>query len=62
MELIDGGKGGCSDLVRLGWLMRRMALDWTLSRRQRADFRAPPQMWEKYSKEGQIWNFYLNRR
>ena len=42
---------GWSDLVRLGLLMRRMALDWTLSRRQRVDFGAPPQMWEQYSKE-----------
>ena len=25
------------DLVRLGLLMRQMALDWTLSRRQRVD-------------------------
>ena len=31
--------------------MRRMALDWTLSRRQRVDFGAPPQTWEQYSKE-----------
>ena len=28
--------------MRLGLLMRRMALDWTLSRRQRVDFGAPP--------------------
>ena len=26
-------------------------LDWTLSRRQRVDFGAPPQTWEQYSKE-----------
>ena len=32
--------------MRLGLLMRRMALDWTLSRRQRVDFGAPPQTWE----------------
>ena len=44
------------DLVRLGLLMRQMALDWTLSRRQRVDFGAPPQTWEQYSKEGQIWD------
>ena len=30
--------------------MRRMALEWTLSRRQRVDFGAPPQTWEQYSK------------
>ena len=29
-------------LERFGLLMRRMALDWTLSRRQRVDFGAPP--------------------
>ena len=34
-------KRGWSDLVRLGLLMRRMALDWTLLRRQRVDFGAP---------------------
>ena len=38
---------GWRDLVRLGLLMRRMALDWTLSRKQRVDFRAPPQMWDR---------------
>ena len=31
---------GWSDLVRLGLLMRQIALDWTLSRRQRVDFGA----------------------
>ena len=36
----------------VGLLMRQMALDWTLSRRQRIDFGAPPQTWEQYSKEG----------
>ena len=40
----------------------RMALDWTLSRRQRVDFEAPPQTWEQYSKEGRIWNLYIVRR
>ena len=40
--------------MRLGLLMRRMALDWTLSRRQRVDFGAPPQTWKQYSKEGRI--------
>ena len=53
---------GWSDLVRLGLLMRRMALDWTLSRRQRVDFGAPPQTWEQYSKEGRIWDLYIDRR
>ena len=33
---------GWGDLVRLGLLMRRMVLDWTLSRRQRVDFGVPP--------------------
>ena len=42
-------------------LMRRMALDWTLSRRQRVDFGAPPQTWEQYSKEGRIWDLYIDR-
>ena len=28
--------------MRLGLLMRRMALDWILLRRQRVDFGAPP--------------------
>ena len=45
--------------MRLGLLMRRMALDWTLSRRQRVDFGAPPQTWEQYSKEGRIWDLYI---
>ena len=53
---------GWSDLVKLGLLMRWMALDWTLSRRQRVDFGAPPQMWEQYSKEGRIWDLYIDRR
>ena len=48
--------------MRLGLLMRRMALDWTLSRRQRVDFGAPPQTWEQYSKEGRIWDLYIERR
>ena len=39
--------------------MRRMALDWTLSRRQRVDFGAPPQTWEQYSREGRIWDLYI---
>ena len=50
------------DLVRLGLLMRRMALDWTLSRRQRVDFGAPPQAWKQYSTEGRIWDLYIDRR
>ena len=45
--------------MRLGLLMRRMALDWTLSRRQGVDFEAPPQTWEQYSKEGRIWDLYI---
>ena len=45
--------------MRLGLLMRRMALDWSLSRRQRVDFGAPPQTWEQYSKEGRIWDLYI---
>ena len=53
---------GWSDLMRLGLLMRRMALDWTLSRRQRVDFGAPPQTLEQYSKEARIWDLYINRR
>ena len=36
--------------MRLGLLMRRMDLDWTLSRRQRCIFGAPLQTWEQYSK------------
>ena len=48
--------------MRLGLLMRRMALDWNLSRRQRVDFGAPPQTWEQYSKEGRIWDLYIVRR
>ena len=46
--------------MRLGLLMRRMALDWTLSRRQRVDFGAPPQTWEQYSKEGRIEELFQN--
>ena len=42
---------GWRGLVRLGLLMRRMALDWTLSRRQRVDLGAPPQTWEQHSRE-----------
>ena len=48
--------------MRLGLLMRRTALDWTLSKRQRVDFGAPPQMWEHYSKEGRILDLYIDRR
>ena len=50
------------DLVRFGLLMRRMPLDWTLSRRQREDFGAPPQTWEQYSKEGRIWGLYIVKK
>ena len=35
-------EGGWSDLVRLGLLMRRMALDWNLSRRKRVDLEHHP--------------------
>ena len=48
--------------MRLGLLIKRMALDWTLSTRQRVDFGAPPQTWEQYSKEGRIWDLYIDRR
>ena len=40
--------------MRLGLLIRRMALDWAFSKRQGVDYGAPPQTWEQYSKEGQI--------
>ena len=53
---------GWRDLVRLGLLMRRMALDWILSRRQIVDLGALPQTWEQYSKEGRIWDLYIDRR
>ena len=33
----------CRELVEFGLLMRRIALDWTLSRRLREDLGAPPQ-------------------
>ena len=45
---------GWRDLVRLGLLMRRMALDWALSRRQRVDFGAPPQTWEQYYSSNKV--------
>ena len=35
--------------------MRRMALDFTLSRRQRVDFGAPPQTWGQYSNNVCQW-------
>ena len=52
--------------MRLGLLMRRMALDWTLSRRQRVDFGAPTLersqaemfLWSWISVEA--WSFGLN--
>ena len=34
--------------------MRRIALDWALSRRQKVDFGAPAQTWEQCCKEGQF--------
>ena len=40
--------------------MRRMALDWTLSRRQRVDFGAPPQTWELY-RQNYIPKLYRRR-
>ena len=46
----------CRDLVRFGLLMRRIAMDWTLSRRWREDLEVPPQEWEQYSREGRIWD------
>ena len=46
--------------MRLGLLMRRMALDWTLSRIQRVDFEAL-QPWEQYSKEGRTRDLYIDR-
>ena len=42
------------ELVRFGLLMRRIALDWILSRRWREDLGAPPQMWEQYSRQGRV--------
>ena len=39
--------------------MRRMALDWALSRRCKEDLGAPPQTWEQYSREGLIWDLYI---
>ena len=53
---------GWRDLAKLGLLMRRMALDWTLSRRQTVYFWATLQTWEQYSKEGPIWDLYIVRR
>ena len=47
--------------MRLELLLRRMALDWTLSRRQRVDFGAPPRTWEQYSKDERIWDLYIDR-
>ena len=47
--------------MRLEFFVRRIALDWSLSRRQRVDFEAPPQTWEQYSKEGRIWDLYIVR-
>ena len=36
--------------MRLILLMRSTTLEWTLSRRQTVNLRAPPQIWEQYSK------------
>ena len=49
----------CRELVRLGLLMRRIALDWTLSRRLREDLGAPPQTLEQYFREGRIWDLHI---
>jgi len=49
----------CKELVRLGLLMSRVALDWTLSRRWREDLGAPPQTWEQFSREGRILDLYI---
>ena len=48
--------------MRLALLMRRMALDWNLSRRQRMYLGAPPQTCEQYSKEGQMWDLNVVSR
>ena len=37
------GERDCRELVGFGLLMRRIALDWTLSRRWRGDLEASPQ-------------------
>ena len=47
------------ELVRFGLLMRRIAVDWTLSRRWREDVGAPPQTGQQYSREGRIWDLYI---
>ena len=38
--------GETRELVRFGLLMKRIALEWILSRRWREDLAAPPQTWE----------------
>jgi len=38
----DDDERDCRELMRFGLLMRRIALDWTLSRRWREDLGAPP--------------------
>ena len=53
---------GLERFGELGLLMRRMALDWTLSRRHRVDFGAPSQTWGQYSREGRIWDLYIVRK
>jgi len=45
---------GWRELMRLGLLLRWIALEWTLSRRWREELGAPPQIWEQYSREGRI--------
>ena len=38
--------------------MRRLALDWALSRRQREDLGASPYTWEQYPREGRTYVVY----
>ena len=45
--------------MRLGLLMRKMALDWTLSSIQRVDFGATLQTWEHYANDGRLWDLYI---
>ena len=64
-DVFDNGNGSYALLGAHGstplMMMRRIALDWTLSRRQRVDFGAPPQTWEQYSEKGRIWDLYIDR-
>ena len=47
-------EGDCRELVRFGLLMRRIALDWTLSRRWREDLGTPPP-----KHESSIWSIFF---